>query len=234
MHYSTKKKAFYIAVIQTQFRCQPKFVSEVPKQTIGPSETDTANLRISSLIHGHRTGDMEDPLARGQGRQRVGLEHVGLEQAQVLRCPFQPGQVSVLWDHLKWHPPASSPDQEQQRSGGVLGNGYGREVLRLHGSRTVACTASPRERRSLTSHEAMYPPPPVTHTRGAGGDAMPTNLQTPAGLLPSSPTGRAVEDQLIPCAHKQVLVAYNAQMDPLKGWRDRTILSRKGLCAPAE
>jgi hypothetical protein len=71
---------------------------------------------------------MEDPLAPGHGgHQHIRLELVGLEQAQVLRCPFQLAQVSILGS-----PEMASAgiDQEQRRSGGVLGNGYG-GVLRL-------------------------------------------------------------------------------------------------------
>jgi hypothetical protein len=54
-------------------------------------------LRIDDLIRGHRGGDVEDPLAPGdRGRQRVPVEHVGLEQEQALRSSLQPPQVGVL------------------------------------------------------------------------------------------------------------------------------------------
>jgi len=56
----------------------------------------------------------------------------------------------------------------------------------LLGSRTVACTAYPRERRSLTSHEAMNPPPPVTHTRRGGGGADADAIMLPR--FSASPT----------------------------------------------
>jgi hypothetical protein len=48
-------------------------------------------LRIKNLIRGHGTGKMENPLAPGDcGSQRVLVEHVGLEQPEILRGPFQP------------------------------------------------------------------------------------------------------------------------------------------------
>ena len=62
----------------------------------GPSEIG-ACLRIGNLNGGHGRCGMEDPLApRDRGRQRVGVKHVGLEQAQVPRGPVQPAQVGVL------------------------------------------------------------------------------------------------------------------------------------------
>lgn len=36
--------------------------------------------------------------------------------------------------------------------------------MRVPGLRTVPRTVYPRSRRSLTSHDATYPPAPVTHT----------------------------------------------------------------------
>jgi len=40
---------------------------------------------------------MEDALAPGDcGSQRVLVEHVGLEQPEILQGPFQPPQVGVL------------------------------------------------------------------------------------------------------------------------------------------
>jgi hypothetical protein len=54
-------------------------------------------LRIKNPIRGHRTGNMEDPPAPGDcGSQRVAVEHVGLEQPEILRGPFQLPQVGVL------------------------------------------------------------------------------------------------------------------------------------------
>jgi hypothetical protein len=47
-------------------------------------------LWINQPAFGHRGGDMEDALAPGErGRQRGVVEHVRLEQAQVLRGSVQ-------------------------------------------------------------------------------------------------------------------------------------------------
>ena len=119
-------------------------------------------LGIGHFGRRNRAGNMENPSATiSSSEKALEVHQVCLEQLQILWSLLQLFQMAipfVIWSNrnFEWRKLDMKIKPEIKRKL--------KKISKLHGYLTVPWTMKPLESKSFTTHEATYPPAPVTHT----------------------------------------------------------------------